>query len=411
MTDQPSYRAVLKPRRARPFFGRHPWVFAGAISHMETECDESRVAPEEIPPGVTVDLFSAESEFVARGLFNANSNIRLRLYSWNEGERLGRDFWRIRIADAIESRRRIMAASTDTNACRLIFSEADGLSGLTVDRYDDWLLIQFTSLALYQQSNVIISLLRELLNPRGIVLRTEKRILELEGLDIEDGLLSGEEPPQPLFIQENKIRYGLNVMTGQKTGFFLDQRENRQAVARYTSNHRVLDLFCYTGGFSLTAMKLGRAKSSLGIDSSESAITAARANADLNDLGGRCDFRRSDVNAALDGFAAEGRVFDTIVVDPPKMARRRSGLDKAMRGYFNLNRKTVGRLTPGGILVSCSCSGLVGRDDFEEMLLAVAQNTGRDLQILEARGAAPDHPVSVTCQESNYLKCYICRVS
>ena len=409
MTDQPFYKAIVKPRRAMPFFGRHPWVFAGAISHLE--CDGSHIAPEEISAGATVDLFSAKSEFVARGLFNANSNIRLRLYSWNEGEELGRDFWRSSIVVAIDSRKRIIAASTDTNAYRLIFSEADGLSGLTVDRYDDWLLVQFTSLALYQQSNVIIGLLSELLNPRGIVLRTEKRILELEGLDIEDGLLSGEEPPRPLFIYENEVRFGLDVLTGQKTGFFLDQRENRQAVARYTSGHRVLDLFCYTGGFSLTAMKQGGAKSSLGVDSSESAITAARANADLNDLGGRCDFLKSDVNAALDGFATEGRMFDTIVVDPPKMARRRSGLDKAMRGYFNLNRKAVEQLTPGGILVSCSCSGLVGRDDFEEMLLAVAQNTERNLQILEVRSAAPDHPVSVTCQESNYLKCYICRVS
>lgn len=408
MSDPSLYKAVIKPRRAMPFFARHPWVFAGAIQYLDYNGE--RTTAEKIPAGASVDLHSSENEFIARGLFNANSNIRLRLYSWNKTEQLDADFWRSRITDAIEARKLIMSAATKTNAYRLISSEADGLSGLTVDCYGEWLMVQVTSLALYKQFDTILELLNELVKPRGIMLRTEQRMNELEGLSLEDGLLSGEEPPRPMFIHENEVQYGMDVVTGQKTGFFLDQRENRQAVARYTTGHRVLDLFCYTGGFSLTAMKHGEAKSTLGIDSSESAIEAAQANADLNDVGGKCEFIKSDVSAALDGFALEGKVFDTIIVDPPKMARKRQGLDKAMRGYFNLNVKAVERLAPGGILVSCSCSGLVGRDDFEEMLSAVAQATGRDLQILEARGAAADHPISATCQDSNYLKCYICRV-
>lgn len=407
MNSDSKYAVVLKPRRAMPFFARHPWVFAGSINRITK--DTVAIAHEEVPVGTTVDLYSANEEFIARGLFNANSNIRLRLYSWNKDEELDPEFWKNRISDAIALRSGLLG-STKTNAKRLVFSEADGISGLTVDQYDEWLLVQFTSLALQQQSSAIVELLNQQLSPKGIVHKTDPGIAELEGMESTDDLLSGESPPTPILIHENGIQFGVDVKAGQKTGFFLDQRDNRQAVAKYVEGHDVLDLFCYTGGFSLAATKNGNAKSALGVDSSEMALATAKANAELNEVGNKCQFMKSDASTALDQFAADGRLFDTVVVDPPKLARKRSGLDRAMRAYFNLNRKAVDCLKPGGLLVTCSCSGLVGRDDFEEMLSAVAQSCGRDVQILESKSAAADHPFLITCSESNYLKCYICRV-
>jgi 23S rRNA (cytosine1962-C5)-methyltransferase len=198
---------------------------------------------------------------------------------------------------------------------------------------------------------------------------------------------------------------------GHKTGFYLDQREIRTAAARYMSGHRVLDLFCYTGAFGLAALKRGAARAVHAVDSSEPALALARANAELNQVSAAMQFEKSDAFEALERLAAAGETFDTVILDPPKMTRHRAGIAKALRGYHSLNELALGVLKPGGILVTCSCSGLVGRDDFVAMLGAVSQRSGRPIQILESRGQAPDHPISVHCLESGYLKCYICRVA
>ena len=417
---------VLKPRRALPFFGRHPWVFAGAVAKV-------RGNPQ---PGDEVVVRSADDEFIARGLFNPHSNIRARLFTWNEDEPLDEAFWAERIAAAIDGRRRLFGSgngdrsifrpgagddsgasarkmdqspfSHDT-ACRLINSEGDGLSGLTVDRYGDWLLVQFTSLALFERRDAILAATQEQLQPRGIWLRTEKGIRQAEGLEARDGLVVGDEPPRPLFVDEHGVRYGVDVVEGQKTGFFLDQRENRRVVAGYLHG-RVLDVFSYSGGFSLCAAMLGGAKETLGIDSSETAIALASANAELNGVADRCRFERADAFEKLEQLAAGGGRFDAVILDPPKLCRHRKAVPQALKGYFSLNRLAVDVLNPGGLLVSCSCSGLVSRDEFEEMLATVAVRSGREMQILEIRGQAPDHPVAVTCREGAYLKCYVCRV-
>lgn len=393
-------RLILKPRRALPFFGRHPWVFASAIE---------RVIGDPAPAG-EVAVYSHEGQFIARGLFNPHSNIRVRLYDWREHGALDRDFWSARIDAALELRRSLFAAGGAGEACRLIYSEGDALSGLIVDRYDRWLLVQFTSLALAARQELLISLLQEKLQPAGIWLRTEKGIRDAEGLDLADGLLRGEPPPRPLFIEEHGIRYGVDVIEGQKTGFYLDQRDNRAAFARYVRAARVLDVFCYTGGFGLAAIILGGAREVVGIDASESALAVARQNAELNGVGEKFHFHKSPAFDALERLAAEGERFDAVVLDPPKLARTRGGLQRALRAYFSLNKLAVEVLQPGGMLVTCSCSGLVGRSDFEEMLAAVAVHTNRHLQVLEARGQAADHPTSVHCLDSAYLKCYVCRV-
>lgn len=393
-------QVVLKPRRALPFFSRHPWVFHGAIERIVGN-------PEA---GAEVALLSHEGQFVARGLFNPHSQIRVRLYSWDEHTPLDEAFWSQRL-DLALSLRRSLPGFGPTDACRLVFSEADGLSGLIMDRYADWLLVQFTSLAVAQRRELLLRLLQEKLQPAGIWLRTEKGIRESEGLDLIDGLVAGREPPRPLFIEEHGIRYGIDVAQGQKTGFFLDQRENRAAVADYVRGQRVLDLFCYTGGFGLHCAKHGGAAEVLSVDLSEPALVLARANAELNGVLDRMRFERSDGFKMLERLAAAGERFDTVILDPPKLARHRSGLNSALRGYYSLNRLALDVLRPGGLLVTCSCSGLVTREMFVEVLAKVAVNARRTIQVLDSRGQSSDHPTSVHCPETEYLKCLICRVT
>ncbi|MBL8811666.1 MAG: class I SAM-dependent rRNA methyltransferase [Planctomycetaceae bacterium] len=397
---------VIRNRRAQPFFGRHPWVFAGAVDQVRSGSDAT-----SIEPGTTVRVVSSEGKFIAWGLINPNSRIVVRLYSWNSEETLSPEFWRKRIHTAVQARKAIFDLKADSTGCRLVFSESDVLSGLTVDFYGRYLLVQFTSLALYKYRDALIDALNQEVQPKGIWLRTEKGMREAEGLEAVDGLLSGEEPPRPLFIDEHGVTYGVDVQQGQKTGCYLDQRDNRLAVSRYVRGAKVLDAFCFSGGFGITAAKVGKAASVLGIDSSESALTLARANAELNSVAEKCQWRRDDVRPALEQLAAEGKRFDVVILDPPRMARTRGGLDRAINGYARLNMAGLQVLEPGGILVTCSCSGLVSRQEFFDMLAEVARQSGRNIQVLESLGQPADHPVSVTCPESEYLKVFICRVS
>ncbi len=393
-------KVVLKPKRALPFFSRHPWVFSGAIKRIEGN-------PE---PGDVVDLLASDGGFIGRGLFNPHSNIKVRLYAWDETAELDEDFWSHRLEAALALRQRFFPHADRETAYRAVFSESDGLSGLTVDRYGDFLLVQFTSLALWQRREVLIRLLQDKCQPSGIWVRTEKGIRESEGLEQADGLLSGAEPPRPMFIAEHGVRYGVDVVAGQKTGTYLDQRDNRAAAARYLAGHRVLDLFCYSGGFGISALKLGNAKSVLAGDVSESALTLAKANAELNGVANLIEFEKSNAYDLLERQAGLGERFDAVILDPPKMTRHRAGVVKALRGYHSLNRLAVDLLNPGGILVSCSCSGLVGSEEFAQMLAEVSVRSNRTIQFLEIRGQAPDHPISANCLETNYLKCFICRV-
>lgn len=397
-SEEPPARVVLKPRRARPFFARHPWVFAGSIA-----CVEGDPAP-----GDEVGVYSREDVLIARGLFNPRSAIRVRLYRWDDGP-LDESFWRGRIDDAVRLRDEVLGLGGEESATRLIYSESDGLSGLTVDRYGRWLVAQFTSLALYGRRELLLRLLSERTGCAGILVRTDPAIADPEGLPVEEEVGHGSLPEGPIRIVEHEVAYAVDVRAGQKTGAYLDQRENRRAVAALARGRKVLDLFCYTGGFSLNALKHGAAHA-LGLDSSAAAIERARGNAVANGLGA-ARFEVADIFAALDRLRDGGQRFGLVVCDPPKFARSPRDLDDALKGYLRLNRAAVEVVEPGGLLATCSCSGLVTRTMFADLLNRVAELTGRTIQVLEQRGQAPDHPVTASCLETDYLKCMICRVS
>jgi 23S rRNA (cytosine1962-C5)-methyltransferase len=391
-------RVVLHPRRARPFYGQHPWVFAGAIAEVDGK-------PAD---GADVDVHSHAGNFVARGIYNGRSKIRVRLYSWSPDIPLDRTFYLERLAAALHLRGPVLGLNAPGKACRLVFSEADGLSGLTVDRYDRWLVVQFTALGMAVRRELLAELLVELVQPEGIYLRTERGIGKLEGLELQDGPLWGNVPAEAVIIEENGLRFLVHLREGQKTGFYLDQRGNRQAVALLSAGRRVLDAFCYTGGFGLHAAHAG-ARQVLSLDVSEPALALGRANAQMNNLH-NVIFQRADIFSHLATLAEAGERFGLVVLDPPKFARARHAVADALRGYRRLQTLALRLLEPDGVLVTCCCSGLITMEMLQDVLAQLAAAEHRTVQILEYRGQAPDHPVNVACPESNYLKCIISRV-
>jgi len=400
----PRGTVVLKPKRARPFFGRHPWVLDSAVLRVDG-------APADGAPadGAVVDLVTHDGAFVARGLWNSASRIRVRLYAFDAATRLDAGFFRGRIESAA-ALRRALGLDDRRGAARLVNSEGDDLSGLIVDRYGDWLAVQVTSLAMSLRLDAICDALEAVVAPRGILLRgAERGLAQLEGLRLADRLVRGSAPTGPIFVEEHGLTFGVDLSEGQKTGFYLDQRENRQAAARLARGRRVLDAFCYSGGFGLACAVRGGARSVLAVDSSAKATALAKANADLNGAANMA-VETVDATRELGALVAAGERFGMVILDPPKFARSRAAIDDAVRAYHRINRLAVDLLEPGGILVTNSCSGAVSREDFLVMLSGVAQRAGRTIQVLECRGAAADHPVSVSCLESEYLKCAIARV-
>lgn len=393
--------------RDRPARGRHPWVFSGAV--QTTSGDPA--------PGDEVEVRAADGSFVALGLFNPASQIRVRLYDWSPDGRLDAPFWRDRVFRAVEHRASLNLLDPK-GACRLIFSEGDGLSGLTVDRYGPVLAVQFTSLALWHRRDELLQALRDAMEPHGgiagAVLRTEKGILEQEGLEIADQPLFGVVPDAPLEIDEGGLRFGVDLRTGQKTGAYLDQRENRRFVARLGAGRDVADVCCYTGGFGLQLLAAG-ARSVRGVDVSAGALDRARDNAARNGLGaaleeGRWTLERSDAFKWLEARRDAGDRFGMIILDPPRFARSTRGIPQALRGYSSLNELAVQCLEPGGVLVTCSCTGRVSREQFMGVVAGVEERTGRRIRIISSRGQPADHPISPTCPETAYLKCLVCRV-
>jgi len=396
----PVATVVLKPKRARPFFGRHPWVLDTAVLRLDgTPAD-----------GDVVDLATHDGTFVARGLWNSSSKLRVRLYAFNAATRLDDGLWKSRIASAVALRQSLGLGDAG-GATRLVNSEGDDLSGLIVDRYGEWLSVQVTALAMSHRLDTICDTLESLVVPKGILLRgAERGLAKLEGLHLPDRLVRGTAPSGPIFVTENGLKFGVDLAEGQKTGFYLDQRDNRQAAARFARGRRVLDMFCYSGGFATACAVSGGARSVLAVDSSAKATALAKANADLNGAA-NVAVETADAFEKLAALKTAGDHFGMVILDPPKFARSRASLDDAMRAYHRINRLAVDLLEPGGILVTNSCSGAVSREDFLVMLAGVAQRSGRTIQLLECRGAAPDHPVSVGCLEGEYLKCVIARVA
>jgi 23S rRNA (cytosine1962-C5)-methyltransferase len=391
---------ILKPKRARPFFGRHPWVLDAAVARVEG-------SPAD---GDVVDLATHEGRFVARGLWNSASRLRVRLYTFAAEVQLDDALWRARLESAV-ALRRSLGLDAREGAARLVNSEGDDLSGLVVDRYGDYLAVQVTALAMARRLDTLADTLMDLVTPRGILLRgADRGLAKLEGLQLPDRLLRGAAPDGPIFVREYGLTFGVDLTEGQKTGYYLDQRDNRQAAARYARGRRVLDMFCYSGGFAVACAVSGGARSVLAVDGSSRAAALARANADMNGAA-NVAVETADAFEKLDALRNGGERFGMVILDPPKFARSRATAEDALRAYHRINRVGVDLLEPGGILVTCSCSGSVSRDQFLEMLGGVAQRAGRSLQFLECRGAAPDHPVSASCLEGEYLKCVIARVA
>lgn len=393
----PLPRVVIRRRSARPFFARHPWVFVTSIDRVEGDP----------APGDEVEVVSFEGQFIARGLFNPHSAIRVRLYRWDGGP-IDDDFLAGAIRSAARWRAEGLGLGGPEAGVRLVFSEADGLSGLTVDRFGRRMAAQFTGLGLYARRGVILEILAGLPGVEGVVVRGDRSTAEAEGLRVDEAEGRGSPPDGPERIVEHGIHYQVDLAAGQKTGFYLDQRDNRRAVAALAKGRDVLDLYCYSGGFALNALKAG-ASEVLGIDSSAPAVALARRNAEINGLGA-ARFEAGDVLEAIERFRSEGRRFGLVVCDPPKFARHPRGIEKALRAYLSLNLAALGVLEPDGVLATCSCSGLVDRGLFADLLGQVADRSGRSIQILDQRGQAADHPVSASCLESDYLKCFLCRV-
>lgn len=389
---------ALKPRKWPALAGHHPWVLARSL-------EASGPSP---PDGSEVDVVAHDGRWVARGIYNGRSYIRVRLYSWRDGESLDDRFWRTRLADAIDLRR-VLKYDDPAAAARVVFSEADGLSGLIVDRYGDFLVVQIAALAIERRLDALVQTLAELLRPRGISVRTDPKIRQVEGLSGLQGSVWGEPLPAKLVVHEHGLAYEVDLGEGQKTGLYLDQRENHRAAARYLLDRSVLDVCCYLGGFSLAAARLGGAREVLGIDSSERVVQQARTHAQTN-LIDNVRFETGECFETLERLAAAGSKFGGVILDPPRFAGSRKNVDSALRAYHRLNRLAVDLLEPGGILVTCSCSGRVTRHEFLSMLAGVSQRTGREIQVLEHTGAAPDHPVRLSCPETDYLKCVICRI-
>ena len=401
MDETPQATVFLKPRRAKPFFLRHPWIFSGAIARCEG-----------VPgKGGIVTVRDADGRFIGHGLYNADSQITVRLFSWEESrDEFDPVFWRDRIADAVSLRERILRLPERTNALRLVYSESDLLPGLIVDRYAGCLVAQFLNAGMAVRWEMLLDILQEACSPQGILERPDTEALKREGLPPGHPAIRGSVPDEPIEIASDGLRFRVDLRHGHKSGFYLDQRDNRVAAARLTSGRRVLDVFTYTGAFAIAASKLGGATSVLGIDSSEPAIQEARAHAEMNDCA-NVAFRAGKAAVELRRLKADGERFDAVILDPPKFARSRPGVRRALRAYHDVNLLAMQLLDPEGILVTCSCSGLVGEEEFIAMLNEAAREAGRTVRILERRGQPPDHPVIASCPETAYLKCCICEVS
>jgi 23S rRNA (cytosine1962-C5)-methyltransferase len=360
--------------------------------------------------GEQVDLVTEEGKWIGRGLYNPNSRIRVRMYTWHANEYVDDALIEARLDRAIQLRS-VLSNGDPRSALRIVFSEADQLSGLVVDRYGEHLVIQLTAAALLQFQDKIVERLFHHFRPLSIMLQIDERTAKSEGIEPFDGFLIGHAPQEAVTIEENNLQWTIDLVGGQKTGYYLDQRENRMAAARWTKpGARVLDICCYVGGFALTICKHSNPGSVIAVDSSAKALDIAREHARLNQLDGRVEWEQADFFDALSNKLDAGERFDTIVLDPPRLAGSREHIQRALSAYHRLNYLAVRMLNPGGTLVTCSCSGRVSREDFRDMLRGVSTRAHREIQVIEERGASPDHPSCLSCPETDYLKCIIARV-
>jgi 23S rRNA (cytosine1962-C5)-methyltransferase len=381
----------LKDSKERSLLRRHPWIFDSAIAKGGGD------------PGETVRVESASGQFLAWAAFSPASKIRARAWSFDEGQRIDAAFLAATCERAVRARSRFDIRS---DSMRLVHGESDGLPGLIVDRYADTLVAQFLSAGAERWKPVLADALLKETGLARLYERSDTSARSLEGLEPASGWLRGEGPTE-LTIRENDWRLTLDIATGHKTGFYLDQRDSRRKFSEYTRRlrfQRVLNCYCYTGGFTVGALAGGAAHVT-SIDSSAPALERARAHVALNGFdAGRAEFLDADVNASLRRFIEEGRTFDAIVLDPPKLAPTAAHADRAARAYKDINRLALKLLEPGGVLFTYSCSGGISADLFHKIVASAGADAGVDGYIGERLGGAPDHPMTLAFPEGEYLK-------
>jgi 23S rRNA (cytosine1962-C5)-methyltransferase len=391
---------VLKRDRAKPVLQRHPWIFSGAIERVEGD----------VVDGDVVEARDFGGNWLARGILNRRSQITVRLLSWQQDEPIDHDFWQRRLEQAVAARRSL-ADSPHTTAYRLVHAESDYVSGLIVDRYGEWLVVQFLTLGVEQRKQELVDLLVGSVDGvRGVYERSDVDVRAKEGLGPRTGLLWGEDPPEWVEVLENGRRFLVDVRQGHKTGFYLDQREDRARLLDFCAGAEVLDVFAYTGAFSVYAETGGASRLTL-IESASAALDLARQNLACNGFERRhgVEYVEGDVFSVLRGYRAQERRFDVVVLDPPKFAHSEREVKRAARAYKDVNLLAFQLLRPGGTLFTCSCSGAVSADLFQKIVFGAAVDAEREAQIVGYLAQGADHPVALTFPEGAYLKGLICR--
>jgi 23S rRNA (cytosine1962-C5)-methyltransferase len=393
------FDVILKKGKEKAVLHRHPWVFSGAI-----ECVKGKPANGEI-----VRLLNSQNGFMAYGFYNDQSRVAIRLLEWDENTVVNDEWFRSKVAVAVAGRSELLADGT-TNTCRLIFSEADYLPGLIVDKYEAHLAVQVLTSGIENVMPVLIDELQQLLKPASIFDKSDAGSREHEGLQTANIALTLAQPPENVLVKENNILYNINIAEGQKSGFYCDQRDNRKILAAHTKGKKVLDCFSYTGGFTLNVLHNG-ATAVTSVDSSALAIETLKENIKLNKLdSSKHTAIQSDVNKQLRVFREQEEKFDVIVLDPPKYAPSRSALDRASRAYKDLNRLAMLLLNNGGLLATFSCSGAMDMETFKQVLAWAALDAGKQVQFIYQFCQPEDHPVRSSFPEGEYLKGLLCRV-
>jgi 23S rRNA (cytosine1962-C5)-methyltransferase len=371
----------------------HPWIFQKMV--------EKPVSP--IPGGSIVDIVDRLGHWVGRGFFNWHSRIALRLLTSKQEEVIDAAFFAKRIAQAVELRRNCLKLDEVTNAYRLIHSEGDGLSGLVVDRFGATIVLEFFSAGMFRVRQILQELLAEYYPDCAFYWFAEEHVQKQESIDCR-----APEPPTAGVITEHGLRFRIAPGSKHKTGFFVDQRDNRKTLASFCAGKRVLDLCCNTGGFAVYAKALGQADEVVGVDLDEQVIALAKQNANLNQA--KVRFVQGDLFSWLRDILPGGQRFDVVILDPSKQTRDREEIDFALKRYFDMNKLALQAVAPGGILLTCSCTGLVSEEMFLETLRRSAWQAGRSVQILRVAGAGADHPFLAHVPEGRYLKAVFCRV-
>lgn len=386
-------RCILKKGKEKPVLGFHPWIFSGAIDSVE----------ENINAGDIVQVESAAGDFLGLGYFNPGSQITIRMLAF-EKTKIDSDFFRKKIEAATTLRRRHIL-SGDTNACRLINSEGDGLPGLTADLYNNVLVLQISTAGINKQKKIIVNVLAEILKPQVIYEKGTKD-REIEGLKNENAVLSGTLPERTEIL-ENRLRFSIDWSRSQKTGFFLDQRDNRALIRKIAEGKKTLDCFCYNGGFSVAAAA-GGASEIRSVDISEFAVKAARGNMKLNFPQSRHTAEKKDVFEYLRETDFNP---DLIILDPPAFCKNKNQIQQASRGYKDINLEAFKKIAPNGLIYTASCSSFISPDLFQKIVFGAAKDSKKEVKILAKTGHAADHPVSIYHPEGEYLKGLLLRVS